>query len=148
MSKICPLYSGSTGNCTYIGTENCDILIDTGASCKGISEALCRVDSDIKNIKYVAVTHSHDDHIKGLKTVLKKTGATLIATQKTIDIIREKGYITEETIDKSVVRLLEKKFKCGLMDKPFLDEKGQSKEFRIYSSQLFSIRRHSLNSGR
>ena len=28
MSKICPLYSGSTGNCTYIGTPNCDILID------------------------------------------------------------------------------------------------------------------------
>ncbi len=95
MSKICPLYSGSTGNCTYIGTQNCDILIDTGASCKGISEALCKVDSDIKNIKYIAVTHSHDDHIKGLKAVLKKTGATLIATQKTIDIINEKGYITD-----------------------------------------------------
>lgn len=41
----------------------------------------------------------------------------------------EKGYVTEQAIDKSVVRLLEKKFKCGIMDKPFLEEKGQSEKF-------------------
>jgi len=41
----------------------------------------------------------------------------------------EKGYITEESIDKAVIRLLEKKFKCGIMDKPYLDENGNSKEF-------------------
>lgn len=96
MSKICPLYSGSTGNSTYIGTKECDILIDVGASCKGISEALKRVDSDINKIKYIAVTHSHSDHIKGLKAVLKRTGAILIGTEKTLAEIRSRGYITEK----------------------------------------------------
>lgn len=96
MSKICPLYSGSTGNSTYIGTKECDILIDVGASCKGISEALKRVDSDINKIKYIAVTHSHSDHIKGLKAVLKRTGAVLIGTEKTLAEIRLRGYITEK----------------------------------------------------
>ena len=38
----------------------------------------------------------------------------------------EKGYITEEEIDEAVVRLLEKKFECGIMDEPFLPENGQS----------------------
>lgn len=38
----------------------------------------------------------------------------------------EKGYITETEIDEAVFRLLEKKFECGLMDNPYLEEKGQS----------------------
>ena len=38
----------------------------------------------------------------------------------------ERGYITEAEIDESVLRLIEKKFDCGLMDNPYLEEKGQS----------------------
>ena len=38
----------------------------------------------------------------------------------------EKGYITEAEIDEAVCRLLEKKYQCGIMDKPYLDENGQS----------------------
>ena len=41
----------------------------------------------------------------------------------------EKGYVSEETIDRSVIRLLEKKFKSGIMDNPYIEEKGQSKMF-------------------
>lgn len=41
----------------------------------------------------------------------------------------EKGYITEKTIDESVIRLIEKKFKCGIMDSPYLEENGQSEIF-------------------
>lgn len=36
------------------------------------------------------------------------------------------GYVTEAEIDKAVLRLLEKKFECGLMDNPYLEENGQS----------------------
>lgn len=43
-----------------------------------------------------------------------------------LDQAVEKGYITEEEIDAAVLRLLEKKFDCGLMDNPYLEEKGQS----------------------
>ncbi len=41
----------------------------------------------------------------------------------------EKGYITEQEIDVAVLRLLEKKFKCGVMDKPYLDENGASESY-------------------
>ncbi len=41
----------------------------------------------------------------------------------------EMGYITEKTIDKSVIRLLEKKFKSGIMDEPYIKENGQSEKF-------------------
>ena len=38
----------------------------------------------------------------------------------------EKGYITEQTINQAVLRVLEQKFKLGLMDNPYIQEKGQS----------------------
>ncbi len=41
----------------------------------------------------------------------------------------EKGYITEETIDRAVIRLLTKKFACGIMDAPYLEEHRQSDKF-------------------
>ncbi len=97
MSIICPLYSGSTGNSTYIGTENGGILIDAGASAKGISTALERIGADLCKIKAVAVTHCHDDHIKGLRAVLNKTNAVLLATEATAEIMTQKNLIPAKT---------------------------------------------------
>lgn len=41
----------------------------------------------------------------------------------------EKGYVSEKEIDVAVLRLLEKKFKCGLTDKPYLEENHASKDY-------------------
>ncbi len=87
MSRICPLFSGSTGNSTYIGTKNGGILIDAGASFKGICNALDYAGGSIEEILAVAVTHEHIDHIKGLKTLLNKIGARLIASEKTLEAL-------------------------------------------------------------
>ncbi len=97
MSKICPLYSGSTGNSTYIGTKEGSILVDAGASFKGISEALKRADATPCDILAVAVTHEHSDHIKGLKTFLNKTGACLIASEKTADTLINNNAVPPKT---------------------------------------------------
>lgn len=87
MSKICPLFSGSTGNSTYIGTQTGGILVDAGGSMKGICAALERAGGSLDEIKAIAVTHEHVDHIKGLKTVLKKTNANLIASAETLNAL-------------------------------------------------------------
>lgn len=97
MSRICPLFSGSTGNSTYIGTKDGGILIDAGASAKGIAAALECAGSNIDDIKLIAVTHCHDDHIKGIKPLLNKTGACLLATQQTVDTLINKGCIPTKT---------------------------------------------------
>ena len=34
MTSICSLYSGSSGNSTYIGGESGGILVDMGKSCR------------------------------------------------------------------------------------------------------------------
>ena len=85
MSKICPLFSSSSGNCTYIGTQNGGVLVDAGASFKGICEALASTGGSIDEITAVFITHEHDDQIKGLKTLLNKTNATLFASAKTLE---------------------------------------------------------------
>lgn len=85
MSIICPLFSGSTGNSTYISTEKTAILIDAGASAKTIAQQLSLCGGDIASIKAIAVTHEHSDHIKGLKPLLKKSGAMLLASEKTLE---------------------------------------------------------------
>ena len=84
MSRICPLYSGSTGNSTYIGTLDGGILVDAGASFKGLCNALERAGGSYDEIKAIAVTHEHTDHIKGLKVFLNKTNAALVASKGTL----------------------------------------------------------------
>ena len=97
MSRICPLFSGSTGNSTYIGTESGGILIDVGASFKGICNALERAGGCYSEIKAVAVTHEHNDHIKGLKTFLNKTDALLIASKGTLQALADADLIPNGT---------------------------------------------------
>ncbi len=97
MSKICPLYSGSTGNSTYIGTRDGSILIDAGASFKGICQNLQFADASPDEILAVAVTHEHSDHIKGLKTFLNKTSAHLIASKQTAENLTKSGVIPAKT---------------------------------------------------
>ena len=67
--KVKVLGSGSRGNATIIETESCNILIDAGLTYKNISE---RLDGDVPDIDIVVITHTHKDHIGGLKSVLKK----------------------------------------------------------------------------
>ena len=87
MSKICPLFSGSTGNSTYIGTEKGGILIDAGGSFKSISAAMEKAGSSYEDVKALIITHQHDDHIKGIRPFLNKTKADLIASSKTLEAL-------------------------------------------------------------
>ncbi len=80
--KICNLASGSTGNCTYVETNNYKILIDLGRNKKYIVDALKQIDVDYKDIDYVFLTHSHNDHTSALNIFLKGHKATLVITPK------------------------------------------------------------------
>ena len=73
------LSSGSKGNLTYIKTDECNILIDAGISLKEISN---RSDINIKEIDAIFITHTHVDHIKGLKVFVNKYGTKVYFTDK------------------------------------------------------------------
>lgn len=67
--KITVLGSGSKGNSTLIETTSCNILIDAGLTLKNIEK---RLGTNLPKINIIIITHTHKDHIGGLKSFIKK----------------------------------------------------------------------------
>ncbi len=107
MARICPLFSGSTGNSTYIAASTGSLLIDAGVSFRYLYSAVSCAGGDIGNISAVLITHEHYDHIKGLKPLLNKTHARLIASEQTLEALARKDKIPAgnavEVIDSKTV---------------------------------------------
>ena len=101
MARIAPLFSGSSGNCYYIGSSQRGILVDAGRSAKQIMEALGRCEIPLKNVEAIFVTHEHSDHISGLKNFTKKTGIPVYAQSMTMDTLFDGGYINSHSYDMS-----------------------------------------------
>lgn len=77
------LFSGSSGNCIYVGTEKTKVLVDAGFSGKRIVQALGEINIDIKEIQALMVTHEHIDHIKGLGVLSRRYDIPIYASPKT-----------------------------------------------------------------
>lgn len=80
--KVSVLSSGSKGNVTYLEVSNKKFLLDAGRNYKYIHDSLEAINVDIKDIDYILISHNHDDHISALKTLVTKTKATVILSQK------------------------------------------------------------------
>ena len=97
MARLCTLASGSKGNVTYVSTTGGDILIDAGLSCKATLTAIEQAGGNIDRLKAIAITHTHIDHIKGLKTLLKKCKAPVIASESTLEYLTQRDIIPATT---------------------------------------------------
>ncbi len=89
--KFIVLSSGSKGNTTYIECGNTKILIDLGNNCKYVVNKLKGIGVDAKDIDGILITHTHVDHIKGLKVFLNKYNTKVYLTKL---MISELNYIT------------------------------------------------------
>lgn len=70
--RIGTLYSGSTGNCTYIETPGARILIDAGKCTKTLLSSLAEIGVAPETIDAIFITHEHNDHISALPVLSKK----------------------------------------------------------------------------
>ena len=99
MFQFCSLYSGSSGNCSFVQTDSTKILIDAGQSAKKIEEALILIDIDPFSIDGILITHEHSDHINGVGLFSKKFNIPVYANIETWDAMKEqKSKIKEENI--------------------------------------------------
>lgn len=87
MLEFCSLFSGSTGNCLFVQSDETKILIDAGVSGKKITEALESIDVDINSIEAILVTHEHKDHVLSLSTLSKKYNIPIYANEKTWNVL-------------------------------------------------------------
>ena len=96
------LSSGSKGNTTYIETKNTKILIDIGNTTKYVKEKLEELEIEPSELDAILITHTHIDHIKGLKSFQKKYSIPVYITEKMrqdMDFIENYHIINEETIN-------------------------------------------------
>ncbi len=96
MAKLCSLFSGSDGNCTYISARGTAFLVDAGVSAKNILNALENRGYDKAAIKGIFITHEHTDHVKGLKILLKSLNVPVFASKETLAALFEKEILSDE----------------------------------------------------
>ncbi len=99
--KVIVLSSGSKGNTTYIETQTTKILIDIGNTCKYITEKLSTIGVTLGEINAILITHTHTDHIKGLKTFTNNYSAPIYITEKMhpkIPYVKQYKYIESSLI--------------------------------------------------
>lgn len=95
--NIAVLASGSSGNVTYIETDQRKILVDAGLSGSKIEQLLRSIGRDMAEIDSIFVTHEHSDHIKGLGVLARRYELAIYANHKTWLAIGDKcGKIPKE----------------------------------------------------
>ena len=106
--RVCVLASGSKGNCCYIETNNTKILIDIGLNCINIERKLIEKNINPDEIEAILITHTHKDHVDGLRVFNKKHKA--------------KAYLTE---------IMYKELNQELTNYEFISDKLEIKDLKI-----------------
>lgn len=78
--RVSVLSSGSKGNTTYIESDTAKILIDIGNTSKYVKEKLEDFGVEPGELDAILITHTHVDHIKGLKVFEKKYNVPVYIT--------------------------------------------------------------------
>ena len=91
---IAPLFSGSSGNCTYIGTEKSGLLVDAGLAGSTVVSALSSIGISPESIRGILITHEHVDHIRGIGVLSRKYDIPIYANASTWEAMRGIGEIS------------------------------------------------------
>lgn len=81
--RFAPLFSGSSGNALYVGTDNTNLLIDAGVSGARVIAELKKIGVNPHQLDGILVTHEHADHIKGVGILARKLHCPIYATEGT-----------------------------------------------------------------
>ena len=92
--------SGSSGNCSYVGTPECGILIDAGVDNKLVLSELARNGIDKSTIKGIFLTHDHGDHVRYSSALVRHNqGWRLFSTPRTLEGILRRHNLSRRIRD-------------------------------------------------
>lgn len=87
--KVCVLSSGSKGNSCLVETNETKILIDLGTTSTYVINELDKLGIKPEEIEAILITHTHVDHIHGLKSFIKKYKTKVYVTEKLLGLLEE-----------------------------------------------------------
>ena len=93
--KLPSIASGSSGNCVFVSTDQCSLLVDAGISAKRIEQGLLEIGEQARDLSGILITHEHIDHISGLGVLMRRYKLPVFATAPTIDSMRKSGKLGE-----------------------------------------------------
>lgn len=64
--------SGSSGNCSYVGSQRCGVLVDAGVDADKVVAGLKANGLDPEKVAGIIVTHDHGDHVRYAYTLLRR----------------------------------------------------------------------------
>lgn len=99
--KVSVLASGSKGNVSYIETDKTKILVDLGMTSLYVETKLKKLNIKPSEIDAVVLTHTHSDHINGLKVFCKKYHPKVYLTDKMLNDIKQLFDLEDYEIIKS-----------------------------------------------
>lgn len=118
--RLVSIASGSSGNCIYVGSDNCHVLVDAGISNKRIERGLNEIGLKGTDINGIVITHEHSDHTKGLGVLARKYGIPVYGTRETLEQIAGMKYLGEYPKELLVPILPDVDFLIGDLEvKPF-----------------------------
>lgn len=85
MSKFCTLFSGSSGNCTFISDGKTNLLVDAGVSASRICAALAEIGYTPYDIDGILLTHEHRDHVAGVSILSRNYSIPVYANVGTME---------------------------------------------------------------
>lgn len=83
MIHFCSLFSGSSGNAIFIGTQRTKLLVDAGLSARRIFDALVSIGVKPSELNAILISHEHKDHIKGAGIISRKLNIPVYASEGT-----------------------------------------------------------------
>ena len=84
MSKFYSLFSSSKGNASFIGGPTGGMLVDAGATCRKLVQSLEAHGLSAEAVQGICITHTHTDHIKGLRVFLNQHPVPVYGTAETL----------------------------------------------------------------
>lgn len=111
------LASGSSGNCSYIGTSKGGVLIDAGIKPDQIEEALAANGLDLRMVRGILLTHDHGDHTKYVYPILRNNrNMSLFCTNRVRDGLLKRHNVSKRINEYHVPVFKEIPFKVGELE--------------------------------
>ncbi len=87
--KVKTIASGSKGNCTIVLCEKTNLIIDMGISYLTLKKSLEEKSLSFDDFFGILITHCHNDHIKGLSSLISKTKLKAYIPKEMYDSLKE-----------------------------------------------------------